>query len=461
MNILLIIIALFSGILISLFFCKSKFQKNIQQLNVEIKEAEFRNQLLENDRNNQVQALNDRISYIEDEKNSIKKELSRLTERNEELSQLLAKKETQLDNLNEKLNFQKQELEEIQKKFTLEFENIANKILKQNSQEFTVVNQKNISEILNPLKERIQTFEQKITDTHEKEMRDSISLREEVKKLYELNYKISEEANNLTKALKGDTKVQGNWGELVLERILERSGLIENEEYEKQMSIRNDENEFLRPDVVIKLPENKHIIIDSKVSLIAYDKYINADTLEEKEKYSRMHIDSIKNHVKSLSEKNYSNVSVFNTPDFVLMFLPIEASFSVAIQKDIELFNYAWDKRIVIVSPSTLLATLKTISSIWKNEKQTQNALEIAKEGGKLIDKIVLLLEDMKKMGNQLDTIQKTFNEANKKLASGSGNIISRIRTMQILGAKSTKNIPDIFLKSLNEPEEETNVTEQ
>ncbi len=455
MTTILIIIALILWILVSYFFFQLKSRKYILQINDSKKETEFRSQLLENDKNNQIQSLNDRFKYIENEKNGLKSEIIRLNLKNEELSQLLAKKETQLENLNEKLNSQKQELEEIQKKFTSEFENIANKILKQNSQEFTVSNQKNISEILNPLKEKIQAFEQKIADTHEKEMRDNISLREEVKKLYELNYKISEEANNLTKALKGDTKVQGNWGELVLERILERSGLIENEEYQKQVSIRNDNNDVLRPDIVIKLPENKHIIIDSKVSLIAYERYVNAETSEEKEKYSQMHIESIKKHVKDLSEKNYSNVSTFNSPDFVLMFLPIESSFSVAIQKDIELFNFAWYKRIVIVSPSTLLATLKTISSIWKNEKQTQNALEIANEGGKLIDKIILLLEDMNKLGNQLKTVQKTYDEANKKISTGTGNIISRVQSMQKLGAKNSKNIPDNFLKPYKIPLEE------
>jgi len=461
MTILMIFIALIVGIVLSWLYCQMKFQKKIQSISEAKKEADFKVQLLENEKVNIINGLNEKINYIENEKNNIKTELVQLNSKNEELTQQLAKKETQLDNLNEKLISQKQELEEIQKKFTTEFENIANKILKQNSQEFTISNQKNISEILNPLKEKIQTFEQKVAETHEKEMRDNISLREEVKKLYELNYKISEEANNLTKALKGDTKLQGSWGELVLERILERSGLIENEEYEKQVSFRNDNNELIRPDIIIKLPDNKHIIIDSKVSLVAYERYINADNNEEKEKYSRLHIESIKNHVKLLNEKNYSGASLLNTPDFVLMFLPIEASFSVAIQKDIELFNYAWDKRIVIVSPSTLLATLKTIASIWKNEKQTQNALEIANEGGKLIDKIISLMEDMKKIGNQLETVQKTYNEANIKLYTGKGNIVSRVKNMQRLGAKNTKNIPDIYLKSINTSTEENNDNEQ
>ncbi len=402
----------------------------INNLNNNISESEM-NLILQKELN----------QYINSENSNLKTQVTDLQNKVELLQINIAKKESDNNFLEIKIFEQKREIEEIQKRLTSEFENIANKILKQNSIDFTFANQKNISEILNPLKEKIQLFEQKINETQIQGVKDNTSLREEVKKLYELNNRISIEANNLTQALKGDTKKQGNWGEVVLERILERSGLIKGEEYEIQFSTRNEENTILRPDVVIKLPDNKHIIIDSKVSLNAYEKLVNAENNEEKEHFSKLHIDSLKNHVKGLSEKNYSNAVGINSPDFVLMFLPIESSFSIAIQKDIELFNFAWDRRVVIVSPSTLLATLKTIESIWKRAKQTQNALEIANEGGKLYDKFCGLVEDLKKLGNQLETVNKTYLEANKKLYNGSGNIINKVEKLKNLGAKNTKSL--------------------
>ena len=449
MEFLLAFIALILGFIIGYILSKQKSHKTIDQFKLLISENEKLLLVEKTEKEIQIKNAQNTIAYIENEKETIKALLAAEQEKSDLLGNRITKAEVEYRNVVEKLNTQKAELEEIQKKFTTEFENIANKILKQNSQEFTSTNQKNISEILNPLKEKIQLFEQKVQETHIQDVRDNTSLREEVKKLYELNSKISEEANNLTKALKGDNKKQGNWGEMVLERILERSGLIKGEEYETQFTARNDHNEILRPDVVIKLPDNKHIIIDSKVSLIAYEQYVNAEAVEDKEKFSKLHIDSLKSHVKGLSEKSYASSDAFNTPDFVLMFLPIESSFSIAIQQDIELFNFAWDKRVVIVSPSTLLATLKTVESIWKREKQTQNAIEIATEGGKLYDKFASLVDDLKRLGNQLDTVQKTYQEANKKLHTGSGNLIGRVEKLRQLGAKNTKSIAEVSLKQM------------
>jgi len=447
MEFLLAFIALILGFIIGYILSLQKSHKTTEQFKLQISENEKQILVVKAEKEIQIQNAQNTIAYVEKEKETVKALLATEQEKSDLLGNRITKAEVEYRNVVEKLNTQKAELEEIQKKFTTEFENIANKILKQNSQEFTSTNQKNISEILNPLKEKIQLFEQKVQETHIQGVRDNTSLREEVKKLYELNSKISEEANNLTKALKGDNKKQGNWGEMVLERILERSGLIKGEEYETQFTARNDHNEILRPDVVIKLPDNKHIIIDSKVSLIAYEQYVNAEAIEDKEKFSKLHIDSLKNHVKGLSEKSYASSDAFNTPDFVLMFLPIESSFSIAIQQDIELFNFAWDKRVVIVSPSTLLATLKTVESIWKREKQTQNAIEIATEGGKLYDKFASLVDDLKRLGNQLDTVQKTYQEANKKLHTGSGNLIGRVEKLRQLGAKNTKTIAEVSLK--------------
>ncbi len=344
-----------------------------------------------------------------------------------------------MSNLHEKLDSEKTQIENLQKKFTTEFHNIANNILKQNSLEFTDLNKKNIHDILVPLKEKIHQFEKKVEDTYTKGLKDQTDLQAELKKLFDLNSKISNEANNLTRALKSDNKMQGNWGELILEKVLERSGLTKGQEYETQATARNEQGGLLRPDVVIKLPDNKHIIIDSKVSLVAYEAFVNS---ENGEHFLKQHIESIRMHVKGLADKNYQHAVSFDSPDFVLLFMPIESAFSAAVQADIGLFNFAWDKKIVIVSPTTLLVTLRTIASIWKHEKQTQNALEIAKQGGALYDKFHGLLEDIDKLGKQLNTVQKTFDNAKNKLTDGRGNLIGQVEKLKTMGANTAKSLP-------------------
>jgi len=349
-------------------------------------------------------------------------------------------------NLAEKLDNQKNEIENLQKRLTTEFENIATKILKDRSDEFTVYNHKNLSEILNPLKERIQLFEKKVDETYDKELRDKISLREEVRKLTELNTRVSEEANNLTKALKGDVKKQGNWGEVILERVLERSGLTKGQEYEREVVVEGADHSVQRPDVILHLPDNKHIIIDSKVSLVAYERLMSADTEDHRIAYLKDHITSLRNHVKLLGEKNYQNAQNINTPDFVLMFLPIEASFSVAVQGDSEIFGYAWERKIVIVSPTTLLATLRTISSIWKQENQTKNAQEIARLSGALYDKFIGFTEDMSRIKVNIDRTSSAYDDALRKMKDGSGNIIRTAEKIKELGAKTgNKSLPTGF----------------
>jgi DNA recombination protein RmuC len=353
------------------------------------------------------------------------------------------------ENLAEKLENQKSEIETLQKRLTAEFENIATKILKERSDEFMVSNHKNLSEILNPLKERIQTFEKKVDETYDKELRDKISLREEVRKLTELNTRVSEEANNLTKALKGDVKKQGNWGEVILERVLERSGLTKGQEYEREEVVEGADTSVQRPDVIIHLPDNKHIIIDSKVSLVAYERLMSAETDERKAICLKDHINSIRSHVKELSDKNYQNAQNLNTPDFVMMFLPIESSFSVAVQGDNEIFSYAWERKIVIVSPTTLLATLRTISSIWKQENQTKNAQEIARLSGALYDKFIGFAEDMSRIKANIDRTSNAYDDAMKKMKDGSGNIIRTAEKIKELGAKTgNKSLPSGFENS-------------
>jgi len=353
----------------------------------------------------------------------------------------LAKAEEAFKNMNEKLTTQKAEFEEMQKRFTVEFENIANKILDEKSKKFTEQNKTNIDGILSPLKEKIEKFEKTVGDNYDKDLRDRISLKEEVKKLFELNNRISEEANNLTKALKGDNKKQGNWGEVILEKILERSGLIKDREYKTQVTTSNVEGDIIKPDVVIFLPDEKHIVVDSKVSLLAYDVYVNAETDEDRERSLKEHIVSVKSHIKLLSDKNYQTSTLFNTPDFVLLFIPIESSFSLAVQADQDLFSYAWDRKIVVVSPSTLLATLRTIASIWKQERQNRNALEIARIGGSLYDEFYRFIEDMKNIEKHLHQSQDAYNSAFKRLSQGKGNLIITAEKIKLLGAKATKTI--------------------
>ncbi|WP_299582519.1 DNA recombination protein RmuC [uncultured Sunxiuqinia sp.] len=393
-----------------------------------------------------VQLL-ERLSYLQEDKDKLTARLEVKEVELEQQAQRLTRAEVEGANLKEKLASQKQEMEELQKKFTTEFENIAHKLLKQNSEEFTLANQKNIGAILDPLREKIQLFEKKVEDTYEKGLKDQTDLRAELKKLHDLNLKISDEANNLTKALKGDVKKQGNWGEVVLERILERSGLTEGREYEKQFSVIGENGSRLQPDVVIHLPDQKHLVVDSKVSLVAYERLVNAENEPDRLKHSKDHLQSLKTHIKLLSEKHYQSAVGMNSPDFVLLFVPIESSFSVAIQADQDLFNYAWDNKVVVVSPSTLLATLRTIASIWQQENQTRNALEIARQGGALYDKFVNFVADLEKVGNNIEQTRKNYDLAMNKLNDGRGNLIRSAEKLRELGSKANKELPQKYLE--------------
>ncbi|HEY4800577.1 MAG TPA: DNA recombination protein RmuC [Bacteroidia bacterium] len=354
-------------------------------------------------------------------------------------------------NLEEKLKGQKEELDGLQKTFTGQFENLANKILEDKSKKFTEQNKLNLETILNPLKDNITKFEKKVDDTYKAEASERNSLKGEIKMLLTLNKQISEEANNLAKALKGDTKKQGNWGEIILEKVLERSGLQKGVEYEMQVSMNTEDGKRVQPDVIINLPDKKHIVVDSKVSLVAYEAFVNSQTDAERSTHLQAHIASVKNHIKGLSEKNYQSLGQLNTPDFVLLFMPIESSFSLAVQADNELFNFAWEKKIVIVSPSTLLATLRTIASIWKQERQTKNAIEIARQSGELYDKFVGFLSDLIEVGKKMDATKKSYEEAMNKFSSGRGNLIKRAETIKELGAKTTKDIPNSLIERANE----------
>jgi len=409
---------------------------------------------------NEKSELSHKLSILEERANNLQKEKTDVNEamnaerqKNENLTRSVSISATERKNLEERLTSQKQELEELQKKFTTEFENIATKILKENTKEFTSSNQKNMSDIMGPIKEKLMSFEKKVEETYDRELRDKISLKEEVKKLYDLNSKISDEANNLTKALKGDVKKQGNWGEVVLERILERSGLTKGQEYDREVVMQNSEGQSIRPDVIIHLPEEKHVIVDSKVSLIAYERFVNANGEADAERFQKEHIVSMKAHVKELANKHYQSSGSLNSPDFVLMFVPIESSFAMAVQYDQELFNYAWDNKIVIVSPSTLLATLRTIASIWKQEQQNRNVLEIARQGGLLYDKFAGFVDDMINLGRQMDTSKKTYATAMNKLTEGRGNLVRSAEKIRELGAKVKKKLPQSLIDRMDDTE--------
>jgi DNA recombination protein RmuC len=442
MEFLLIFLTLIVGFLLGWFWFSRKLNNQLH-----IHETTEKNLLsAKNEAETQKSVVEETLRLKSEELQKVQLELSQQIEITNKRGIEVATLQAVNNNFAEKLENNKSEIETLQKRLTVEFENIATKILKERSDEFAVSNHKNLSEILNPLKERILTFEKKVDETYDKELRDKISLREEVRKLTELNTKVSEEANNLTKALKGDVKKQGNWGEIILERVLERSGLTKGQEYEREEVVEGADASVQRPDVIIHLPDNKHIIIDSKVSLVAYERLMSAETDERKAIYLKDHINSIRSHVKELSDKNYQNAQNLNTPDFVMMFLPIESSFSVAVQGDNEIFSYAWERKIVIVSPTTLLATLRTISSIWKQENQTKNAQEIARLSGALYDKFIGFAEDMAKIKVNIDRTSNSYDDAMKKMKDGSGNIIRTAEKIKELGAKTgNKSLPNGF----------------
>ena len=461
MDFLFIIVGCVFGFAIAFLFLKSKQNAGNDTSDLDLKiieldkeklvlqtnliNSEKENQRLAVELKNEKKQLSDEIiaereKYL-NEINTEKDKLSKADSR-------LAKAEQVFQSQEEKYTTLKSELENINKKYTIEFENIANKILDEKSKKFTDQNKNNLEIILNPLKEKIKEFENKVEKAYKTESDERITLKTEIKNLIDLNKQISEDANNLANALKGENKTQGNWGELILEKVLERSGLVKDQEYRLQFSTNNDEGKRIQPDAVIMLPDNKHIIVDSKVSLVAYEAFVNSVDPENRDIFIKEHLSSVRNHIKLLSDKNYQSSADFNTPDFVLLFIPIESSFSIAVQADQELFNFAWDRKIVIVSPSTLLATLRTIASVWKQERQTKNAIEIAKQSGLLYDKFVGFIEDMDKIGKSIDTSKIMYDSAINKLHKGSGNLVKRAQDIEKLGAKTTKQLSSKFIET-------------
>ncbi len=363
----------------------------------------------------------------------------------------LTRRNTEFENLQRKNQEQKNHVEKLQEKFSKEFENLANKILDEKSAKFTQQNKENITNILNPLQEKIQLFEKKVDDTHKQSIDYHSALRQQIIGLKELNQQMSKDTINLTKALKGDNKMQGNWGELVLERVLEKSGLEKNREYFIQQSITNSNGQRMLPDVVIHLPDTKKMIIDSKVTLTAYERFVNEEDNVRKEGFLKEHLFALKRHVQQLSEKNYQDLYAIDSPDFVLLFVPIEPAFAIAINEDTNLYNKAFEQNIVIVTPTTLLATLRTIDSMWNNEKQQQNAIEIARQAGALYDKFEGLVKDLTGVGKKMNDAQKEYAAAMNKLVDGRGNLISSVEKLKKMGAKAKKSLPETIVKRADE----------
>ena len=452
MEILYIILAFILGVVLAYFILKSssvsrKSYEELQQ-NFTQKEADFNRIIAEISAENKAQIqkiaeqqeLNERqnseIKDLQSDKNQLIGLKSQLAAQNESLQQLL--------------DSQKEEIVKIQEEAKLQFENLANKILEEKTLKFTEQNQQNLKNILNPLQEKITDFEKKVENTHKESIDYHAALRQQILGLKEMNLQMSKETLNLTKALKGDSKIQGNWGELVLERVLEKSGLEKGREYEIQKSFTTEEGNRVQPDVIINLPDGKKMIVDSKVSLTAYEKYINEEDDEQKSSFLKEHVNSLKRHVEQLGSKNYQHLYQMESPDFVLLFIPIEPAFAIALNEDTQLYNKAFERNIVIVTPSTLLATLRTIDSMWTNQKQQENAYEIARQAGALYDKFDGFVTDLVKIGKKMDEAKTEYEGAMNKLVDGKGNLITSVQKLKIMGAKAKKSLPDAILNRAN-----------
>ncbi len=347
--------------------------------------------------------------------------------------------------INQKMEEKELAFLQLQKQMQTEFENTANRLLHESSQRLSDSSQEKLGQILTPLKETINNFEKKVEEAYGNEARERFHLQKELESLLKLNQQLSQEAHSLTKALKGESKMQGNWGELVLVKILENSGLREGEEFivqSREINLKNEDGERLQPDVVIQLPDNKHLVIDAKVSLTAYERYCSAESEIERRAFMKRHVESISQHVQQLSAKHYASLTGLFSPDFVLLFMPMESAFSAAISAKPDLFYQAFEKKIVIVSPTTLLATLKTVSSIWKLEQQNKNASEIARQGGLLYDKFMMFTEELDKVGKGLKNATDGYEKAVHRLSTGRDSLLNRAEKLRELGVKTAKKLP-------------------
>jgi DNA recombination protein RmuC len=429
----------------------------------------FETQKLLVEKSQQVTALSDEVSMHkarlenafetfrkqEDEVKNLKQEVAEknisITEHFGNIQQLKA----QNDGLNDKLNTLRKEIEDSRKTFETEFKNMAQTILDEKTQKFTELNKTNMDSILKPLSDNIESFKKKVEETYDKESKERFSLGDRVKELLELNQKISKEATDLTRALKGDSKKQGNWGEVILERILEKSGLERGREYSTQESYRDDHGNIFRPDVVLTYPDDRKVVIDSKVSLVAYEKYASSEDSDEQKLFLKEHIRSLRSHIDSLSLKKYDEL--VKSLDFTMMFIPIEPAYLEAVREDEDLWHYAYNKRILLISPTHLVSAIKMIADLWKREFQNRNAEEIAKRGGLLYDKFVGFVENLEKVGKNISQAGKSYDEALNQLSTGRGNLVNQAEQLKKLGLKTTKDIPLSVLADSPSEEDEVN----
>ncbi|WKK67377.1 DNA recombination protein RmuC [Lutimonas zeaxanthinifaciens] len=403
-------------------------------------------------------ALESKMTLMDKEKSEKETEINELQQQleisrreNQQVQMELVKKNAALENAGEKLEAQQEDIAKLQEKFSKDFEILANKILEEKSNKFTQRNKENMEQILNPLQEKIKTFEKKVEDTHKESIEKQSALRQQILGLKELNEQMSKDAVNLTRALKGDSKKQGDWGEFQLETILEKAGLQKDVHFSTQDGYRDEDSRLKKPDLIINLPDNKHLIIDSKVSLTGYERFFNAENEIAEKTSLKSHVQSIQKHIKELGSKNYTDLYGINSPDYVIMYVPIEPALMIALQEDQELYIQALDKNVVMVSTSTLLATLTTVASIWKQEDQKRNVMEIARQAGALYDKFEGLVQDLIKVGKQINASQEGYKAAMNKLSEGKGNLITRVENLKKLGAKTKKALPPSLLERAEE----------
>ncbi len=364
-----------------------------------------------------------------------------------DLREHLARAENEKRNLQDKLISERAWQQEIHQKYAGQFENLAQRMLKQNVNQLSDINHEKLDNLLGPLQEKIQSFEKRVEASHQQQTMESKLLQQEVQRLARLNNQISEDAQNLTQALKGNNKTQGLWGEIVLERILDQSGLQRGREYFTQgsgLKLTNEKGLSQKPDVIIVLPEQKHLIIDAKVSLKAYESYVNETDEVQQTAYLKKHRDSLKGHIDNLSGKYYQKLEQLKTLDFVLMFLPVEGSLITLMEYDKpDLLSYAWERKVILVTPTTLIATLKTIASLWRNEKQHSNALQIAKEGSKIYDKLCAVLQDLQKLGKHIQQTENSYRVTMQKLSNGKGNLLGQAQRLKQLGVETHGSLPE------------------
>lgn len=385
----------------------------------------------------------EQIRHLENDLKVSQKKLSGKQAREIELSNKLTRAETERISSEKRVKEQREEFETVKKQLKIDFQNLANSILEDKSKKFTEYNKDNMDTLLKPLNEKINEFRERLEKNHETQSRDQVQLREQIKNLTTLNVRMSEEANNLTQALKGKNKTMGNWGELVLETLLEHSGLTRDEEYVVQESFKTDDGKRSQPDVVINLPDKKHLVIDSKVSLVDYERWCSSENDEDKKPHLKNHVASIKRHINDLSQKNYQDLYHVSSPDFILMFVPLDPALIVALQNEPNLFMEAFDRGVFLVCPATLLFALRTIANLWRREKQNSNAMEIAKRGGDLYDKFVGFYNQLTKLGDCLKKTQDCYEDSISKLKTGKGSLVRRVEIIKELGARTNKSLPD------------------